>query len=351
MLELSFEAGRFLFMIGIIGFIGWVGWSRQLLDNWAWRLTLAGFFLLLFGAAVDVIDDYEITKQFFDWQDSPFNTFLEKGIGYLGGFFLTFIGILLWLPHADALARDKHTAESANRAKSNFLANMSHELRTPLNSINGFSQMIAAETFGPVGNPKYTEYAAIINNSGAHLLEIINDMLDLSKVEAGAMVLYPTKIGVRSFLNNCVAMVHETAQDKNLILTIEGNDGVDSIFADELRARQIVLNILSNAIKFTDPGGSITITVRVGAGERTEVHIRDTGIGIASEDLETVLTPFGQVGGASNTALPGTGLGLPLAKKMMEAHGGDLNIDSHPGEGTEIRLAFPSAGQYAQHPA
>jgi len=341
MYELGFEIGRFVFMLGIVSFIGWVGWGRRLHGNWAWRLTFIGFLLLLFGAGIDVIDDYEVTREFFGWNDSPFNTFLEKGVGYLFGYCLMFIGILLWLPHADALVRGRKAAERANQAKSEFLANMSHELRTPLNSINGFSQMIGSEIFGPVGSPKYAEYAEIINNSGTHLLEIINDMLDLSKIEAGAMKLDPTEIKVSEFLNNCVTMVRDTARQKNLDLSVDEFDGIDTIFADELRTRQIFLNILSNAIKFTDPGGSVKIGVLSRAGGNTEFHIRDTGVGIAAEDMDIVLTPFGQVGGGKSTSLPGTGLGLPLAKKMMEAHGGSLDIDSQPGEGTKIMLAFP----------
>lgn len=341
MIELIFEFGRFAFMIGIAAFLGWIGYSRKLIGYSAWRLSFAAILLLLFGASIDVIDDYEITREMFDWHDTTLYTFLEKGVGYLGGFALIFAAIWRWLPHADALAAGRRQAVKANHAKSRFVANMSHELRTPLNSVIGFSEIIRTEAFGPVGNPKYVEYANDINHSGSHLLAIINDMLDISRIEAGAMELHPTEFELRELLNGCLSMVQDMAREKDVRLEAT-LDRALAVRADELRIKQVFINILSNAIKFTDSGGA----VRIGAAPRADggvvLTVRDTGIGIAKEDIAIALTPFGQVGGSgADTTQPGTGLGLPLAKKMMEAHGGGLEIDSWPGEGTEVRLIFP----------
>lgn len=342
MLEIFFETGRFIFMLGIAGFIGWVGMRRRLLENWAWRFTFAGFLLLLFGAGIDEIDDFAITREFFGWHDSSLTVFLEKGVGYFGGFALLFLGALSWLPRMDALIDSKSAAERANLAKSWFIANMSHELRTPLNAIIGFSDMMKAETFGPMGHEKYKEYAGDINDSGEHLLEIINDILDLSKIESGAFELNVNEFALSDMTRHCVAMVEKMARDKGVTLAFPATDNDYVLSADYLRVKQVFLNVLSNAIKFTEAEGTVKLSVERRADGGIELTVRDNGIGIAEHDLATVLEPFGQASTPTTSNRTGTGLGLPLAKRLMEAHGGDLALTSQLGRGTKIILSFPS---------
>jgi signal transduction histidine kinase len=342
MMEIFFEAGRFAFMFGIAGFIGWVGVRRRLLGNWAWRFTFAGFLLLLFGSGIDEIDNYALSQEFFGWHETTLTVFLEKGVGYFGGFALLFLGALSWLPRMDALMESKSAAERANLAKSWFIANMSHELRTPLNAIIGFSDMMRAEIFGPLGHEKYKEYAGDINDSGEHLLEIINDILDLSKIESGAFELNANEFDLSDMIRHCVAMVEKMARDKGVTLAFPATDRRYMLSADYLRVKQVFLNVMSNAIKFTAAEGVVKFSVDRRTDGGIELTVRDNGIGISKHDLATVLEPYGQVKNTTMANHTGTGLGLPLAKRLMEAHGGGLTLTSRPGQGTEIRLIFPA---------
>ena len=240
------------------------------------------------------------------------------------------------------LAHAKQLAEGASRAKSEFLANMSHELRTPLNAVIGFSEIIMSETFGPVGSSKYREYAVDINESGLHLLDLINDILDLSKVESGKDELHDEDIAIGEVIRSVVTLVKERAHKNGVKLDIECPDAVPALRADKRKLKQILVNLLSNAIKFTDAGGSVTLRIWSRAESGHVFQITDTGIGIASEDVPKALSPFGQIDSDLNRQLDGTGLGLPLSKSLAEMHGGVLDLQSTLGVGTTVTVRFPA---------
>jgi signal transduction histidine kinase len=239
------------------------------------------------------------------------------------------------------LIEAKESAEAASRAKSEFLANMSHELRTPLNAIIGFSEILLMETLGPIGTPAYRDYAHDIHESGVHLLDIINDILDLSKIEVGRLDLNEMTLDVSVVIESCIRIVRERAGTAGLELICDVPHDLPLLQADERMSKQVLLNLLSNAIKFTPRGG----TVRVGAGTLEDdalfIRVEDTGIGIAPGDLAKALQPFIQIDSSLHRKYPGTGLGLPLAKSMIELHGGRLDIKSAAGAGTSVTIRFP----------
>jgi signal transduction histidine kinase len=244
------------------------------------------------------------------------------------------------------LEKAKELAESANRAKSHFLANISHELRTPLNAIIGFSSILMNQLFGPMGDQKYLEYSRDINESGSHLLDIINDILDLSKAEAGKLTLNYEEVHVGKAINKSITIVAERAAKSKIEITTDIPKMLPPLVADRLRLIQIILNVLSNAVKFTEEGGSMHISVRLQETESGTsnfiISIKDTGIGMGQDDIEKAFQRFGQVDSGLNRKYEGTGLGLPLTKKLMELHHGDVAIESELGRGTNVILTFPA---------
>jgi two-component system cell cycle sensor histidine kinase PleC len=236
-------------------------------------------------------------------------------------------------------------AESANQAKSEFLANMSHELRTPLNAINGFSEMMAEEMFGPLGDPRYRSYARDILSSGQHLLALINDILDMSKIEAGKMSLNPEAMKMAEVVEDAVRLIRDRAEAAGLVVSVEIAPDAPMVEADYRAIKQVLLNLLSNAVKFTPRGGRVTIAVdRLAPGdapERVKVSVMDTGIGIAETDLARLARPFEQVESQQSKTQQGTGLGLALTKSLVELHGGRLDIKSKAGRGTTVSFTLP----------
>ena len=235
----------------------------------------------------------------------------------------------------------KRTAEIANRTKTQFLANMSHELRTPLNAVIGFSQLIHEQAFGPIPE-RYVNYAGDINSSGKLLLALINDILDMSRIEAGQQKLMEEIISVDSAINDCVRMVTAKAADGNVRLIVENKGTLPALRADERALKQILLNLLSNAVKFTPEGGAVTIAAEVTKERALHIHISDTGIGIAEDVIKDLFLPFRQADASISRRFGGSGLGLAISKKLMELHGGEIAIDSHPGRGTRVTLHMPA---------
>lgn len=232
-------------------------------------------------------------------------------------------------------------AERSNRMRSAFFSNMSHELRTPLNAVIGFADLMRQETLGPLGLPKYREYAEDIHASGVHLLAIINDILDFAKLEAGALVLHQEPVALGTLVATSCRLMATRAEQKGIDLSFSQAEGEPTALCDPIRSRQVLLNLLSNAIKFTPAGGKVRVTAGSAADGAPAIAVADTGIGIAAEDLAKVTEPFGQVDNARNREGDGTGLGLPLSRRLMEMQGGALEITSRLGVGTTVTARFP----------
>ncbi|MEH6633570.1 MAG: PAS domain S-box protein [Halopseudomonas aestusnigri] len=234
----------------------------------------------------------------------------------------------------------KESAELANRAKSEFMALMSHELRTPLNAILGFSEILANEMFGPLGSPRYRDYAKDVNESGAHLLDLINDILDLSKAEAGKIELYEDDLDINGVIRRCEKMLSGRAEQASLSLTLDLGAEMPHLVGDEKRIKQVLINLISNALKFTPAGGRITVSSYV-TNRGLELSVMDTGIGMSASEIPKALAPFGQVDSSLSRKHEGTGLGLPLSKRLTELHGAEFLIASELGVGTTVTLVFP----------
>ncbi|MEQ9327432.1 MAG: PAS-domain containing protein [Rhodospirillales bacterium] len=232
-------------------------------------------------------------------------------------------------------------AEFANRTKSQFLANISHELRTPLNSIIGFSQFMSQQLLGPVGNPQYLEYSRDILYSGEHLLNLINDILDITKIEAGETRIEESTFSIADLVEACMRIVRQRARTKGLVLRVEDiRSGGIMVRADERLMKQVLINLVTNAIKFTE-AGEVAVATGIDDGSPW-FEVRDTGIGIPPEDIERVMQPFVQIADAMTRNHEGSGLGLPLAKSLTELHGGTLKLTSAPDKGTVVRVNLPA---------
>jgi len=234
-------------------------------------------------------------------------------------------------------ARD--SAELASRSKSGFLANMSHELRTPLNAIIGFSEILAQELYGPLPNDPYRQFATDILGSGRHLLALINDMLDLSKVEAGKMELSEEQFELADAIEGSVRFVQHRAAARGVTLTILPVQAGLRLRADPRKLKQVLINLLSNAVKFTPPLGRVSVATEIDRG--LKIRITDSGVGMSADDIKTALEPFGQVRRDDDAPNEGTGLGLPLSKSIVELHGGALDIESAAGKGTTVTVSLP----------
>ncbi len=235
----------------------------------------------------------------------------------------------------------KEAAEAANRSKSDFLARMSHELRTPLNAILGFSQIIRDETFGPMGVPAYADYAKDINTSGEMLLSLINDLLDLSRIEAGKYEIEVTAVDLRAAAMDVLRLFEREAASVKISLENAIADDLPMVRADLRSVRQMLMNLLSNALKFSQPGGAVKVDAMANS-DGLAVIVTDTGVGFAPSRMKTILAPFGRLDQAATATAGGAGLGLPIVKSLMDLHGGTIELFSLPGEGTTAILNFPA---------
>jgi PAS domain S-box-containing protein len=257
-----------------------------------------------------------------------------------GGLLCTYLDITERKEAEAALLRAKEEAELASRSKSEFLANMSHELRTPLNAILGFADILKSEFFGPLGHQRYKGYVADIHDSGQLLLQLVNDILDVAKIESGKAELFEEPVAVGRVVESCARLMRDRVQTRGLRLTRLVPAKLPLVRCDERRLKQIVLNLLSNAVKFTPAGGRIVVRAAIEDGGFV-IAIEDTGIGIAKKDLAKALRRFGQIDNRLQRKHEGTGLGLPLTKSMVELHGGRLTLDSTPGIGTKVTIWLP----------
>ena len=243
--------------------------------------------------------------------------------------------------HESALVEARDAALEASRAKSQFLANMSHELRTPLNAIIGFSEVMTREMFGSLG-PRYQEYSRLIHESGAHLLELINSVLDMSKIEAGKFELVEELFDLEESAESALRFLRIPAERAGVGLTLAAQPGARLIFADRRAVKQILVNLLSNGVKYTPAGGAVAVTAKA-VGSGIEIVVRDTGTGISPTDLERLGKPFEQVENAQTRGKEGTGLGLALVKSLAQMHGGTAILESALGEGTTVTVRLPYA--------
>lgn len=273
------------------------------------------------------------------WRDARLKDISFLAIFTIFGSVLSFFALTM-AKQIVRVEESESAAILASQAKSEFLANMSHELRTPLNAIIGFSEMMNAEYFGPL-NDKQKERINDINLCGTHLLQLISDILEFSKGEAGKLEIHEEDVHIAETIEECVRIINERAKGKDIVIKVHADYELPMLYADKRKMRQILLNLLSNAVKFTPNYGTITVSARVDKIGQLHVDVKDTGVGIPEEDIPTALSVFGQV--HRGQSHEGTGLGLPLCKMFAELHGGRLILTSKVGDGTNVRITFPAS--------
>ncbi len=332
-----------------------------------------GFFLIVGGVSIislaTLIDylvqvvislDLKALMSTWLWQEQ---SFILAVFFYFPGTIMAAIGLASWLPAVQRLDREIQRreqterelielskelerlavkAEEASHAKSEFLASMSHELRTPLNAIIGFSEMIATEMFGSVEKPQYVEYGALIQKSGTHLLELVGDILDIAKIEAGEMELKETEINICETVSDCLPILAPQLETAGIYVEIEDRTDICHLMADRRVVKQMIINLLSNGVKFSPNGGKIIVRLQENNGA-VDVTVIDHGIGMRPDQVDFVLKPFSQIQQVSTRSHEGTGLGLTIVKQMIELHGGTIGIDTQPGNGTAVTLRFPAS--------
>jgi two-component system cell cycle sensor histidine kinase PleC len=302
-----------------------------------------------------LVGAYQISAAFLN--PIPFVTYISNtfflvmatGVGLFSGYYQelyvrkSYVSQKIIEAKNEALKTLLVEADNANKSKSEFLATMSHELRTPLNAIIGFSDVLKKQLYGTLGNERYIEYVADINSSGLHLLAIINDILDLAKAEAGKLELREDTFDMIQCVQDCIQMCRGRADEGGVRLSLDAPQWELDAFGDERLLRQLVLNLVSNGVKFTPPNGAVQVRLRADESAGIFVEVSDTGIGIAPEHLDRVLRPFEQVERALSRRHGGTGLGLPFAKKIAELHGGSLWLESEVDKGTHVMVRLPPA--------
>jgi signal transduction histidine kinase len=253
-----------------------------------------------------------------------------------------------WKKTEKELTEAKRQAEKTSSAKSEFLAKISHEIRTPLNAVLGFSEVMMEERFGPIDNERYRQYLKDIHASGGHLISLVNDLLDLSKIEAGKLELSFTDVAINDLTQQCVSLMQPQANRERIIVRTSLAAKLPHVVADARSVRQIVLNLLSNSIKFTGPGGQVIVSTALSDAGEVVVRVRDTGIGMSEKDIAAALEPFRQLATSTRFGSGGTGLGLPLTKALAEANRASFRINSKANAGTLVEVAFPATRVLAE---
>jgi PAS domain S-box-containing protein len=256
--------------------------------------------------------------------------------------------ITAWKRTEEELINAKQQAEKASTAKSEFLAKISHEIRTPLNAIIGFSEVMMEERFGAIGNERYKQYLKDIHTSGGHLISLLNDLLDLSKIEAGKLELTFVSVNLNDLVQQCVAIMQQQANAERVIIRTSLPEGLPQVVADARSVRQIALNLLSNSIKFTGAGGQVIVSTALNDEHEIVLRVRDTGPGMSEKELATALEPFRQLATSARWGSSGTGLGLPITKALSEANHARFRITSQVDDGTLVEVAFPATRVLAQ---
>ena len=256
--------------------------------------------------------------------------------------------ITQWKRAEEELTEAKRLAERANLAKSDFLAKISHEIRTPLNAIIGFSEVMMEERFGPIENQRYRDYLRDIHASGGHLISLINDLLDLSKIEAGKLDLSFTSVSLNEIVQQCMGIMQPQANRERIIIRSSLASDLPPVVADARSIRQIVLNLVSNSVKFTHPGGQVILSTALTENGEVVLRVRDTGVGMSEADITVAMEPFRQIATSGRAGSGGTGLGLPLTKALAEANRASFNIRSAVDVGTIVEITFPSTRVLAE---
>ena len=303
---------------------------------------LSGFLTRPVSAVVAAARKIESGK--FDARVGQFSDLTPREYRELGSVFDSMAGQIQ--DERRQLSAAARAAEMASRSKSEFLANVSHELRTPLNAIIGFSETMMEKVFGELGHEKYNEYATHIHSSGRHLLSIINDILDLSKVEAGKLEFDMAVVTLDKLMERAVAIVRGSGESSGVSIDVTDLSALPGLRASEQRLLQIFVNLLSNAVKFTADGGNVNVQAQSDGGDIV-IMISDDGIGMTAAEIEQAMLPFTQVDSSLARRFEGTGLGLPLAKLLVEGHGGSLHMESEPGKGTVVSVRLPAISNQA----
>jgi signal transduction histidine kinase len=251
--------------------------------------------------------------------------------------------VTAWKRSEEELTNARRTAEKASTAKSEFLAKISHEIRTPLNAIIGFSEVMMDERFGPIGSERYRQYLKDIHAAGGHLISLLNDLLDLSKIEAGKLELTFVNVNLNDLVQQCVAIMQQQANRERVIIRTSLHSNLPQIVADARAMRQIMLNLLSNSIKFTGAGGQVIISTAQTDEREVVLRVRDTGSGMSEKELQIALEPFRQVATVTHWDAGGTGLGLPITKALAEANQAHFRITSRVDDGTLAEVIFPAS--------
>jgi signal transduction histidine kinase/CheY-like chemotaxis protein/HPt (histidine-containing phosphotransfer) domain-containing protein len=354
MSDIIFESIRVIILLCAVGYLVKESRNRTELYRRGWSFLLAGFGLLLFGNIMDVTDNFESLNRFVVIGDTPAQAFLEKIVGFMGGFLLLTIGLIRWIPtmtsveHLEARVEERTTelqtskdeAERATRAKSEFLANMSHEIRTPMNAIIGFSNLMAKEDI----SPHQRDYLEIIRNSGQNLLALINDILDFSKIEAGKMEVDLVETSVIAALCNLESLMRPGAEEQGLTFQLQRTTDLPAVVrTDPVRLHQCLINLVNNAIKFTDQGH---IFIKISCDMNSpcpeiRFDVEDTGIGIPDDKQAHIMESFAQADSSTSRRYGGTGLGLSITRHLVALLGGQMEFTSESGKGSTFSFTQP----------